>query len=91
METRVKINVRGVVQGVNFRWYTKNNADRLGVQGWVMNLPDGSVEGCFEGEGAAVRALVDWCRQGPPQGRVDEVLVVDQEFMGEFTGFIIRS
>lgn len=65
--------VRGVVQGVGFRYYCLREAERLGVRGWVRNEPDGSVAGHFEGTAEAVDALVAWCRSGPAYARVDAV------------------
>jgi acylphosphatase len=55
-----------------------------------MNLPDGSVEGCFEGEEADVTALVDWCRSGPDWARVDHLAIRKEEYRGEFDGFEVR-
>lgn len=89
MKTGARVIVRGQVQGVSFRHHTMVNAQRLNVAGWVRNLPDGTVEGYFEGEAADVQELVDWCRTGPPWGRVDEVVVERQEYRGEFSGFRI--
>jgi acylphosphatase len=90
MNRRVRIVVTGIVQGVNFRRYTQTNARQLGVCGWVRNLPTGAVEGCFEGEAAAVNALLTWCRTGPPAGRVDTLEVTEEPFAGEFDSFTIR-
>ncbi len=92
METKIRarVNVKGLVQGVNFRHYTRATAQRLDVTGWVRNLPDGSVEGCFEGEDHAVQALIDWCRRGPDYARVDEITVDHEEFRGEFDSFDVR-
>jgi acylphosphatase len=56
----------------------------------VRNLADGNVEGCFEGEERDVRALIDWCRRGPEWARVEEVLVDNEPYQGEFRGFNIR-
>ena len=67
---RVRIVVRGRVQGVGFRYATVNEGRRLGLRGWARNAPDGSVEVLAEGEPDAVRALVDWCAHGPPSARV---------------------
>ena len=69
----VDVVVVGRVQGVSFRAYTEQQAYRLGVRGWVRNEPDGSVAGHFEGDPAAVDAMVDWCRQGPGLARVARV------------------
>ncbi|TCO81093.1 acylphosphatase [Plasticicumulans lactativorans] len=65
--------VRGRVQGVAFRAHTRERALQLGVVGQARNLADGSVEVLACGDEAAVRALCDWLRQGPPRARVDAV------------------
>ena len=75
----VDVRVSGRVQGVFFRAACTEQADRLGVRGWVANEPDGSVRGWFEGQPDAVDALVDWCRTGPPRARVDAVEVTGAE------------
>jgi len=67
--------VRGIVQGVAFRWYAKERARELGLAGWIRNLPDGRVEARFEGAQPAVDSFVDWLRHGPPAARVDGVEV----------------
>ncbi|HTG82080.1 MAG TPA: acylphosphatase [Geobacteraceae bacterium] len=90
MKIRARVIITGLVQGVNFRYHTREAALRYTVAGWVQNLPDGSVEGCFEGEERDVDALIDWCRQGPDWARVDHVAVRKEEYRGEFDGFTIR-
>jgi len=65
----------GRVQGVFFRAFTKENANKLGVRGWVRNLPDGSVEAVFEGTEEAVKKLIYACRYEHPHARVDDVKV----------------
>lgn len=90
MNKRVSIIVHGRVQGVAFRQCTVQRALHLGVNGWIRNLPDGSVEGRFEGNEPAVNALVDWCRQGPPAARVEEVEIREEAWRGEFGDFGIR-
>ena len=89
MKIRAMVTVKGMVQGVNFRRYTQQTAMRFNVSGWVKNLPNGSVAGCFEGEERDVAALIDWCRQGPGSARVSGVEVEAGEFTGEFDGFHI--
>lgn len=71
--TRVHAWIRGRVQGVWFRASTRDAARRLGLTGWVRNLPDGRVEVVAEGEEARVSDFLDWCRRGPPMARVDEL------------------
>lgn len=90
MNKRVRVIVFGRVQGVNFRHYTRKTAQLLGVSGWVRNLADGSVEGCFEGEASAVDAAVEWCRSGPDSARVDRLELAEEPFAGDFDGFQIR-
>lgn len=70
---RLEIVVSGRVQGVWFRAATRAEAGRLGLTGWVRNLPDGRVEAVFEGEREALRQMLDWCRAGPPGARVDRL------------------
>lgn len=77
--------IRGIVQGVGFRWFLYQEARRLRVGGWVRNLRDGRVEAVLSGSQAAVAALTHWASFGPPGARVDEVLVEDSpERMGFF-------
>lgn len=75
---RVRVIVTGRVQGVNFRDTCRREAAARQVGGWVRNLPDGSVEAVFEGAADAVRALVDWSRQGPPRAAVAGVEVHEE-------------
>jgi len=87
--TRVSVVVHGRVQGVAFRHYTCRRAGELKVTGWVRNLPDGAVEGLFEGDDGAVAALVEWCRSGPPAARVERIDISSGIYTGEFTLFTI--
>jgi acylphosphatase len=90
VKTRAYIIVTGLVQGVNFRYHTRQTALGLNVTGWVRNLPDGRVQGCFEGEEADVAALIAWCRKGPDWARVDDADVSMEEYRGEFVDFEVR-
>lgn len=69
----VRVEITGHVQGVGFRYAMRAEARRRGVCGWVRNRRDGSVEALLQGDADAVRALIDWARQGPPGARVAEV------------------
>jgi acylphosphatase len=84
---RVHLLVSGLVQGVAFRASTVQEARRLGLRGWVRNLPDGRVEAEAEGERAALEALAAWCRRGPPAARVDQVAERWGEARGELGPF----
>jgi acylphosphatase len=79
---RLRVLVSGRVQGVWFRESTREEADRLGVAGWVRNLPDGRVEATFEGPVLGVEAMVAWCRRGPPNAGVDRVEEMPEEPQG---------
>jgi acylphosphatase len=86
---RVRVIVRGRVQGVAFRAYTADAARRAGVAGWVRNRPDGAVEAAFEGGAGAVDELLAFVRRGPPAARVSGVEVNEEPVAGE-RGFEIR-
>jgi acylphosphatase len=70
--TRVVV-IRGRVQGVGFRAWTEVTALERGLQGWVRNRRDGSVEALFVGDAETVAAMIAQCRSGPPGARVDSV------------------
>jgi len=89
-KSRSKVIVKGIVQGVNFRYYTQRQSIRYNVTGWVRNLPDGSVAAVFEGEEQDVEAMVQWCRHGPPSAQVTELIVQPEEYQGEFSSFSIK-
>ncbi|HEX6989915.1 MAG TPA: acylphosphatase [Bacillota bacterium] len=82
--------VSGRVQGVGFRAATRTTARRLGLGGWVRNLPDGRVEGWFVGPRSAVEAMVAWCHHGPNRARVDRVEVQWREAAGRPGEFRVR-
>jgi acylphosphatase len=86
---RAHVKIYGRVQGVWFRASTKEVADKLGVRGWVRNMPDGTVEAVFEGDDKSVEKIIEWCHRGPPLARVDRVEVEYEEPQGE-TEFRIR-
>lgn len=86
---RAHVWIEGRVQGVNFRAYTRDNARRAGVEGWVRNLPDGRVEAIFEGPRSAVQRMVSWCYSGPTSARVERVEVTWEEPGGKENGFSI--
>ena len=83
--------ISGRVQGVFYRAYTLEEGRRLGLRGWVMNLPDGRVEVLVEGDPEKLRALEVWCWEGPPYARVRDVIVQEEMVNeGEFASFDIR-
>ena len=70
---RLHVRVAGRVQGVGFRWYVREEARRLGVSGWVRNLPTGEVELLAEGERDVLSELARRVGKGPPGARVEVV------------------
>jgi acylphosphatase len=86
---RMRLQVRGRVQGVFFRVEARSRAESLGLGGWVQNLPDGSVEAVFEGDEERVQSMVEWCRRGPRGAVVESVETAEEEPAGE-TRFEVR-
>jgi acylphosphatase len=68
------VTIRGRVQGVGYRAWVEYQAMASGLEGWVRNRRDGSVEALFAGPGKAVAEMVALCRHGPPSARVAAVL-----------------
>jgi acylphosphatase len=68
-----RVVIRGRVQGVGYRAWVEHQARRLGLQGWVRNRRDGSVEAVFEGAEDVVTSMTTSCRGGPSSARVDDV------------------
>jgi acylphosphatase len=77
------VNVSGRVQGVFYRATCARLARDKGLAGSVRNRPDGGVEAVFEGPRNEVEEMVAWCRRGPDLARVDEVVVSDEDPLGE--------
>jgi acylphosphatase len=84
-----RIRVTGRVQGVFFRAWTRDEAQTLGIDGWVRNCSDGSVEAQLEGDQEAIEELVDLMREGPPGARVEGVEVEESDPEG-LSGFEVR-
>jgi len=87
---RATTRIRGRVQGVSYRYFTRRTALELGLSGWVRNLQGGDVEAVFEGSEQNIRAMLEWCKQGPAASRVDEILVDWEDGTGEFDGFEVH-
>lgn len=84
---RIRIFVKGKVQGVFFRQALKVMAKKNDVSGWVKNLKDGRVEAVLEGDEEKVSRLVEWSHGGPANARVEDVEIRNEKFTGEFSKF----
>ena len=78
-QLRRRIVVRGNVQGVGYRFSAQRAAGGTASQAGIRNCPDGSVEAVLEGERAAVEAMIEWCRHGPPHAEVRELEAHEEE------------
>ena len=84
---RVRLFVRGKVQGVFFRQALKVMAKKNNLAGWVQNLDDGRVEALLEGDIDDVSVVIEWAHGGPANSRVDDVEIKNEDFKDEFTAF----
>jgi acylphosphatase len=80
---------KGRVQGVSYRVSAKEEADRLGLTGWVRNTPEGHVEITATGNDAALHAFTTWCRRGPAHAHVTD-LITENLPETPFPNFSIR-
>jgi acylphosphatase len=84
----VRLEIRGQVQGVGYRWSMAEEARERGVHGWVRNRRDGSVEAVLSGSPQAIEQMVAWARRGPRSARVETVDVSAGD--GIFATFDLR-
>lgn len=89
-QEQVKIIASGLVQGVNFRYYTSKMARELGIVGWVKNLDGGNLEIIAQGERENLEKLIKWCQTGPQFAQVKDINIQWQKPDKEFKDFEIR-
>ena len=89
MKKAAKIIINGTVQGVFFRNFCKESADKLGLKGFVRNLEDGNVEVVVEGEGDTIERMIAACKKGTPHSQIRGVKVEEKKWSGELEGFKI--
>ena len=89
-QDRLHAIVQGRVQGVSFRYYTVQAANRLGLTGWVANCWNGTVEAVAEGPRAKLNELLTFLHRGPPSAWVERVDTNWQAPTGEFKDFKVR-
>lgn len=87
---RLIAEVSGRVQAVGFRYFARQNARRLGLQGWVRNDPEGTVTVTAEGPRARLDTFLDALREGPSAAEVDEVLERWEPATGRFSTFSVE-
>ena len=87
VDQRIRVFVKGKVQGVFFRQALKVKAKQNNVFGWVKNLDDGRVEAVLEGDEENVDLLVEWCHGGPANARVEDVEIRNETVSNEFSAF----
>lgn len=87
---RIHLIVHGVVQGVGFRYHTREAAAQFGLTGMVKNRPDGTVAIVAEGAPSALHQFLAWAKQGPPAAHVTQVDITYGPANGEFSQFTIE-
>lgn len=90
MRVARRYTITGRVQGVGFRFFTEERAQREGLHGWVRNLPNGGVEIMAEGDAEALDRFERQVRHGPPGARIEQIEVDHIAPSGNATGFSVR-
>jgi len=90
MKKQVILKIYGRVQMVMFRDSTRQKAKKLGLVGWVINKPDGTVKVVAEGEEKDLKQLIDWCYNGPMLAKVIKVDIEWKESTDQFNRFNIK-
>src|SRR2546428_9610414 len=90
MRARAVVVFRGRVQGVYFRANCADKAEELGLDGYVRNMHDGTVEAVFEGDKSLIETCIDWNRKSQPYARVEAVEGNWSEPRGDVRGFQIH-
>ncbi len=80
MKKSVRLYITGTVQGIFFRAFIKENAERYNVKGFVRNLEDGRVEVFLEGDADAVNKMIELCKKGPKHSQIKKVEIKDERF-----------
>jgi len=91
MEIRKHLIIKGRVQGVYFRDFTRGKAMELGVRGWVRNLSNGDVESLIIGERNTLEKMMEWVWEGPPMAMVRQVIENSIKEAEDIDGFEIRK
>lgn len=84
------LKIQGRVQGVFYRSYAQEEAQALGLTGYIQNLPDDSVEALIQGPRAQIEMFIKWCREGSPSAKVEDIKIQWQKPKKELKEFYIR-
>lgn len=80
MKKSVRVYITGIVQGIFFRAFVKENAERYDVKGFTRNLEDGRIEIFLEGEPEKVDKMVELCKKGPKHAQIKSIEVKPEKF-----------
>lgn len=80
MKKSVRLYISGTVQGIFFRQFIKENAERNNIRGFVRNLEDGRVEAFIEGDNESVDKMIELCQKGPKHSKIDKVEIKEEKF-----------
>ena len=80
MKKAIRIYITGTVQGVFFRAFIKENAERYNVKGFIRNLEDGRIEIFLEGNSDEVNKMVELCKKGPKHSQIKKIEIKDERF-----------
>ncbi|MFZ5955823.1 MAG: acylphosphatase [Nanoarchaeota archaeon] len=89
MKKSVKIKISGIVQGIFFRQFIKENADKLSMKGYVRNIEKGEVEAIFEGDKDNVEKMIELCKTGPAHSVIKDIKLEERNYSGDFKDFKI--
>lgn len=91
MIKQIRIRVSGLVQGVGFRFFTRRQAQKLGLVGYVRNLDNGDVEIVAQGDSEQISKLTEWLEQGGPvSARITNINIGQNSIQEDLTSFKVR-
>jgi len=90
MKKQIVLKIYGRVQGVFFRDSSREKAKKLNLKGWVQNEPDRTVHIVAEGQEKDLKELIEWCKNGSDQAKVEKVNIEWLEPTGQFNDFVVK-
>lgn len=89
-QVKMRILIEGRLQGINFRYHTQQQAQKLGVTGFIRTLSDGRTEIVVQGDENQVTKMLDWCQQEPQSSQIKTILYRYDEQTEQFSDFAVR-